>query len=539
MADLPVTPLANYGELLSSLPLAASTVATQSAQQSNLRATAGMTQAQTIGEGLKNQLLQSQLDYRQNLPGALSAASQSSMAAPPESGSLADGGLHPDQIQAHANAKFYVSPAWTPQEMAAMSTAVLSGQQGAPETVSQMHDRRVQNQQTQAVKSASDTYDSAFQVATSPPGAALQALNRGGPEAQAKAAQIEATAKSKGWSPEEIDRHVRELATEIGGSSYAFSKYAADAKRDTDGILKDSRGRPVLESTQAGLSAPQQSERQIKLAEPVTYGDQLPKPLGQAGGLAGSQPQNAPAQRPALPAGALTPVRDPVLKAALADSNYDLKPLPTPKTQEDLKSNNDLRAASNAARTELLSDAKDATNSGSQSLQYLNAAKAIMESKGAPITGPLGGLVAKLTGAFGSVDATNYQEAAKYLGNAAIQAGKGNFGKGMTQNDVQLQKDELSPSVHMTDAALKDLIGSGIKNTQYTLDSSKRVGEYLTRGKDPQRFAEWNDTHFNRSDTVNKQEAKTPAQNAATDGATSVSKSGKPIVFTNGHWQYK
>ena len=84
------------------------------------------------------------------------------------------------------------------------------------------------------------------------------------------------------------------------------------------------------------------------------------------------------------------------------------------------------------ARTDLLSNAQDATNTGAQALQYMQAARAIMESKGAPVTGPLGALVAKASSVFGGVDATNYQEVAKYLGNSAIQAGKGNFGKGMT-----------------------------------------------------------------------------------------------------------
>ena len=132
------------------------------------------------------------------------------------------------------------------------------------------------------------------------------------------------------------------------------------------------------------------------------------------------------------------------------------------------------------ARTDLLSNAQDATNTGGQALQYLNAAKAIMDSKGAPVAGPLGGLVAKVTAPFGSVDATNYQEAAKYLGNAAIQAGKGNFGKGMTENDVNLQKDQLSPSLHMTDGALRDLIDTGIKNTQYGMDSCQSECAHLS-----------------------------------------------------------
>ena len=38
----------------------------------------------------------------------------------------------------------------------------------------------------------------------------------------------------------------------------------------------------------------------------------------------------------------------------------------------------------------------------------------------------------------------------------------------------------------MTDDALKNLLDSGIRNTQYTMDSAKRVRAYLATGGDPQ-----------------------------------------------------
>ena len=96
------------------MALAAANTANVQANTGQTQANTGLLGAQTQGQSLQNQVLQSQLGYRQQLPASMAAAVQSS--PPPAAGSLEDGGLTPDQIQAHANAKFYVSPAWTPQE---------------------------------------------------------------------------------------------------------------------------------------------------------------------------------------------------------------------------------------------------------------------------------------------------------------------------------------------------------------------------------------------------------------------------------------
>lgn len=229
------------------------------AQTGQTQAATGLLGAQTAGEGLKNQILQSQLNYRQALPGIMGAGAANATA--PETGSLADGGITPDQIQAHANAEFYVNPAWTPQEASALSAAALSNQPGATDAVKTMHDMRVQAQQAQASNAATKGYDISYQIQSAPKGAALDTLNRQtSAGAQHIATQIEEAAKQKGWTPEQTDNFTRQVATEIGGSSFPFSRYAADAKRDTDGVLKDARGRPVLQSTQSGISAPTQAE---------------------------------------------------------------------------------------------------------------------------------------------------------------------------------------------------------------------------------------------------------------------------------------
>lgn len=568
MADLPVQPLANYGQLLSAIPLADSEIASQSAQQNVARANVGNIQANTNllgadlqGKNIANQGAQLSLSaLQQAYSGGAPTVNQ------PAATPIGETGLNADDVTQHAIDKFAPLPTKPPaalQQQAYMLN--LGGKSDAAKGLLDMYSTQVAGANQQRQLAANQSYQSAEAVAEAgKDGNAWETLNRINPTAAASLKQ-----KYANDTPEQLNADTMLFAQHIGIATHQYTG------RDTEfqnGVFVDKKdSKPVLGSEQVltGLDAAGKEKAFASANEPVQMGDNLPQPRWQASGFHSAEayviaadknarssaanatpsaPGNTSATAPPpqkLPTAASIAPVDPVLKAALNDHEYDMKPLPTPKTQEDLKSNNDLRAASNAARTELLSDAKDATNSGAQALQYMNAAKAIMDSKGAPVTGPLGGLVAKLTSAFGSVDSTNYQEAAKYLGNAAIQAGKGNFGKGMTQSDVQLQKDELSPSVHMNDGALKDLLDAGIKNTQYTLDSGKRVGSYLASGKDPQRFAEWNDSHFNRTAAVNgppppppTAKADTSTAGAATEGAKSTSKSGKPIVFSGGHWQY-
>lgn len=524
MSDVPFPTnlLPSYQTPQAMIQAAANTASTQAGTQQTVAQTGligaqtGLLGVQTQGADIANQGAALSLSALQKAyAGGVPSVGQTSTA-------IGDTGVGSDDVTQHAIDKFAPLPTKPPAALQQQAYLLsLGGKSDAAKGLLDMYQTQVAGANQQRQLAANQSYQTAETVASSPPGTAFETLSRVNPQAAAGLKQKYADA-----TPDELDQDVRTFAQHIGIATHQYTG------RDTDfqnGVLVDKKdGKPVLGSTQVltGLDAGGKASAFASANEQVQIGDQLPQPKWQASGFPsaeayviaadknarssasnppaapGNTSATAPSPKPLPTAASVAPV-DPVLKAALNDHEYDLEPLPTPKTQEDLKSNNDLRAASNAARTELLSDAKDATNSGAQALQYMKAAQAIMDSKGAPVTGALGGLVAKLTGPFGSVDATNYQEAAKYLGNAAIQAGKGNFGKGMTQNDVSLQKDELSPSVHMTDAALKDLIGAGIKNTQYTLDSGKRVGQYLASGKDPQRFAEWNDTHFNRSATVN------------------------------------
>jgi hypothetical protein len=91
--------------------------------------------------------------------------------------------------------------------------------------------------------------------------------------------------------------------------------------------------------------------------------------------------------------------------------------------------------------------------------------------------------------------AGDYQEIAKYLGNAALQSGKGIFSK-MTEKESDAVMHDLNPSPGMDPNALRDMISRGAKTAQYSLDSAKRVPAYLHAGKDANQFNSWNQEHF-------------------------------------------
>jgi len=540
MADLPVTPLANYGQLLSSIPLADSEIASQSAQQNLARAQAGQVQANTAYTGVQMQGAQIANQGAALSLGALQKAYAGGIPTvnAPTSSAIGATGMDPDDVTQHAIEKFAPLPTKPPAALQQQAYLLsLGGKPDAAKGLLDMYQTQVAGANQQRQLAASQSYQTAETVASAPPGAAFETLSRVNPQAAAGLKQKYADA-----TPEELDADVRQFAQHIGIATHQYSG------RDTDfqnGVLVDKKdGRPVLGSEQVltGLEGGGKAQAFKDSKELVTVhnsdGSDSQVPRWQQAGfhsaegyvIAADKAARASANTTATPApsgntsatagppkAVTAPVApasvttDPTLKTALSDPDYKIKTPPIVAGRTPTPAELDQQKVTVAARTDLLSNAQEATNTGAQALQYMKAAQAIMESKGAPITGPLGGLVAKFTAAFGSVDATNYQEAAKYLGNAAIQAGKGNFGKGMTQNDVQLQKDELSPSVHMTDAALKALIDSGIKNTQFTMDSAKRVRAYVATGGDPQLFAEWNDKHFSRSDAVN-----TPKPAAAT-----------------------
>lgn len=526
-------------------------MAIQAATAQNLQASTGQTQAQTgllgaqttgadianQGAGLKLGLLQNY--YAQNQPGA------SPSPAPGQSDSSAGetvGGTNfsPDQVSSGIISKYAPLPTAPPASAVAQDAYAKSI--GAPELAVATYKAQVDGANQKRQLGANGVYQMAETVASAPPGAAFETFSRINPQA---AESLKAQHPSD--DPDQLDADARLLAQHTG---IAVHQYTG---RDTDfqnGVLVDKKdGKPVLGSSQVltGLEGGAKAQAFKDANELVTVHNsdgsdsQVPRwqtatnpstgrPFGSAESYyiaadkAARSTANSPAASAPAPQGNTTatvgppkvvtaPVApasvtaDPALKTALSDPEYKIKTAPVVSGRTPTPGELDQQKTTVQARTDLLGNAQDTTNTGAQALQYLQAARTIMDSKGAPVTGKAGEYYSWASGLVGGNQATNYQEVAKYLGNAAIQAGHGNFGKGMTQSDVSLQKDELSPSVHMTDGALKDLLDAGIKNTQYGVDSAKRVRSFLATGGDPQQFAQWNDKYFNRSATVNKPDA--------------------------------
>jgi hypothetical protein len=223
---------------------------------------------------------------------------------------------------------------------------------------------------------------------------------------------------------------------------------------------------------------------------------QQPRSVGAPAAVA-QRPAGVRRQSTAAPASA-APV-DPIAAKAFGDSSYDLPKIPNRPGVTIGEGTRNKVLASNEKRKELQADAEQTAQASGAALQYATAAKQIMASKGAPTTGFLGPVAKAISSVYSGVDATNYQEVAKYLGNLAVQAGKGNFPHA-TEKENMVQFEQLSPSTANTPDALNNLLDSNIKTAKYTLDTADRAGKYLDQNKDPQKFFRWNQQYYPRED---------------------------------------
>ena len=195
---------------------------------------------------------------------------------------------------------------------------------------------------------------------------------------------------------------------------------------------------------------------------------------------------------------------DPQLTDALNDTKYDYKPsnngapyapkigsTPPPPVMEDMKNQTN-------ARNSLAKDSNQGVGASAAALTMYKASQDVL-AKGNYDGGAWNQELAKyskwLPAGWQNHMTGDYQEVAKYLGTAALQAGKGIFAK-MTQSEATWLKNELNPSPGMDPNALRDMIAKGSKIAQYSLDSAKRVPQYLAKGKDANQFNSWNQEHF-------------------------------------------
>jgi hypothetical protein len=622
MADLPVQPVLNYGQMLGSYgeSLAAqqnaSTAALSAhAQLPQIAANTAMTQTQTAGADLANQKTAMQLGLLQRLtqPPVVndqSAPHSADTSSADTSGDtalgLSDGGISADHITSAIQSKYAVRDQWTPQELQQLQNAPLYAAAGIPgmdQVAMQQHKARIDTATSQAQLGASNTYDQSYAISSAPDGHRLAVLETIHPDA---AAAIEKIADTKGWTPEQTDQYVKTYADEVGNAVHKYSGRPVEVGKD--GIARDTQTQqPVLGGAPQGVTPGEHADivqKSNALVDTFTNGvtTKVPQwrasgyssatayqnaalanggtapPPPQLGGTAPAAPKvpgapaptvggnAAPAPSAAAPAppaaappppaapkapataatgappaagapprpAAAAPV-DPVLSKALADPEYKYTPPKIPDGQAIDPDSQKLIDAHQAARTQLVNDASSATKAAQQAQVYLDAAKTITDSGGAP-TGAGAAGRAKVDAVLGQlgwgnreVDATNYQEAVKFLGNAAIQAQKSNF-PNATQSEVGLTLNELNPSLKMTPQAVGNLIGENQRNAQYAIDSAHRVGQYLTAGGDPQKFNDWNGHYYNQSKAVNPQPA------AASTGPKVMPPAAKLQAYATAHF---
>src|SRR6267142_4495837 len=491
-------------------------------------------QADIQARQIQNQIAQTKLNAYRQPPAQIPGAQPSD--APDPSAPL------PDRLRK----QYAVNTARTPQEFTdfnqAQNQSMLVGK--APiEKANAAYQNRIKTQQFQNQQDAQKNYDAAYHTATHSQDPALRASAASAADAyrQWTGDQFE-TQDGVLLNKRTTQPPIGAEAQRISPQTYTELMARAVAKNP---VPTGVPGETVLMPNWQIAGAKSAQEYVASLPPPGTPGagtDATPSAPTQAAPTRQAAPAVAPRVAPqkivpTAPARAATAPTSPTTANAFADPEYKL---PAIKRQIGLTPGKDVEKqveATSEKRKLLQEDAEQTAQSSAASLQFGLAAKQIMDSKGKPVTGLFGPAAKTISSVFGGVNATNYQEVAKYLGNLAVQTGKGNF-PNATQKEVGLQFEQLSPSTAQTESALRDLLDANIRTSQYTLDTANRAGKYLDRAGyngDPQQFFRWNQAHFPRED-LSKQ---APSTAGTQEGAVGTSKSGKPIVFANGHWQYK
>jgi hypothetical protein len=450
--------------------------------------------AQVKGQQIQNQIAQQKLNYLTS-PDAPPASAPS---VSPSAGTYSPADLR----------KQYYVPPVTPQENTSLQSAYKKNVALNSTQPSDAVKAAIQNRVAASISAnqndARQNYDDAYSVYNSAKDPALKA------SAAAVANAYQQWTGDRNEVRNGVPTNTRTNQPWIGDEAARIStqKYAdlMNQALEKKAVPTGVPGETTLMPTWQINGARSATDYVSSLAPPGTPG--LPSAPTQAAGAAGASPRavapRVPVKAP-VTAAAPAPAANPVDAAAFADPKYKLPAIPTRiGTTASTAVSNQVDATS-ATRLALQKDAEDTAQTAGASLQFAKAAKQIMDSQGAPITGLFGPAAKAISSVFGGVDATNYQEVAKYLGNLSVQNSKSNFSH-TTDKNTGIQFEQLNPSTANTPTALSDLLDSNVRIGQYTLDTANRVTGYLdpkTYNGDPQKFFRWNQEHYPRAEMVN------------------------------------
>lgn len=567
MADISSNPVVDWGGLMAGAQL-------QRAQTGQAQAQTGLVQQQTQAAEMANKLTQARMplimqalsDYQDG--GGLTSDASGVAPSRPATGAGGKGGgsapsdesgaqtnepdpntswYDPKTIDTGLRSNFFVPP-YTQGEAKGIRAAALSGDPGLLEASKMQRQQRVDQQTAASQYGANNLYDTMQAVTDAEPGTAL---------AQLEAVAPNTVKKIRAQLPNEADEDAaaRAYAAHVAGSVHQYSGREVVARPDGEYIDKVT-GKPVPGVEKSGLSEDQWAGIAKSGMELTDMNDgqghvvKIPKwkandapslsawVMQQAahGGVHGAQPTvggvpkavaNAAAQAgiekataEAPPAGAgpkpgsttTNGQADPVLSKALADKDYKFIP-PTQKFGTALSPDEQtLKTKQAETSVQLKKDMDDAIPAAQNALTFYKAAQDIMESKGAN-TGKYNALFDRASQWLPGTDkpaATNYQELAKYLSNAALQSGKAIFPK-MTQKEGDWVLNKLNPSAEMTTDAVRNMIATGVGMSQYSLDGAQKAGAYLRTGGDATRFYSWLNKYYPQAEAVVKAGKAEPA----------------------------
>lgn len=132
----------------------------------------------------------------------------------------------------------------------------------------------------------------------------------------------------------------------------------------------------------------------------------------------------------------------------------------------------------------------------------------------------------------GSESVTPTLELNKVLKQSALQGARQVFGSRMTQMEVKLQHEELSPSPSMTKDAILSLMKQDDVKQQYAKQRADDYGKYISNHGDPLKFESWYSKNFPLTDFAKQHAEAGPAVAPATPTAPQVSPKGAPVAGT-------
>lgn len=476
----------------------------------------------------------------------------------------------PNQTDAGLRSAFFVPPV-TQQEMQRMQRAALTGDPSLVQLEQMRREQRIQSQSAQSQQGSQQLFEAMHTVSDADEGNALAQLDAVAPNASKRIrAMIPDSADE--------DQAARQYAEHVAQTVHQYTGREVVAR--PDGTYIDKTTGMTVPGERSGMSDEQYSklvQEAVKLVPvPDGQGHVISVPAYKANGfpspdamvmqglsnqghpgaqstITGApkadtrakvaaavqkvQAQNTPdATGVAAQPGAVTntpgntaPI-DPQTTKAMQDSSFRFQGPKTPANAT--RSPDEQKVYDNYTENtnNLNKDSGDATKAASQALTYLRAAQDVMNSKGGT-TGAWQSVIAQAARWLPGVQVpatSNYQELAKYLGNAALANAKGIYGPKMTQSEVMLQLHELSPSVSMNDDTVKDLLSTNMRSAQYTIDTAKRAAAYTKIGNDPAKFPQWNQKYWPQEDIVNAKPAASVASAATTKSAAPAAPAAKP-----------